>query len=380
MSVQRVERPGKDGGRPVVRYRARVKVHGREVATRVFERRRDADAWEQDQRQRLRAGDWVDPRRGRVTLAMIEPEWSEARRGLKRRTQEADRAAWRRYIAPKFGHVPVASITEGQVQAWVGTLAATGSRASAARYLATLRSLFAFAIADGRIVRNPAASVKVSAGATAKREGQYLTAAELDALTAACHGKYADLVLVLGLCGMRWGELAGLRVGDRVAVPGQGLRLQRAVLASGEGGGLYVDTLKGSRARTVPLPPGVIPIVERWSAGKAADAWIFSAPEGGPLSESNWKRSVRWMEAKHAIGRSSLRVHDLRHTAASLWLSSGADPKVLQRVLGHASATMTMDLYAHLVDANLWTSAERVGGTTGASGPDPGTEKTPEVG
>jgi hypothetical protein len=51
-----------------VRYRARVKFHGREVATRVFERRADAIAWEQDQRRRLRLGEWTDPRRGRVPL------------------------------------------------------------------------------------------------------------------------------------------------------------------------------------------------------------------------------------------------------------------------------------------------------------------------
>ena len=62
-----------------------------------------------------------------------------------------------------------------------------------------------------------------------------------------------------------------------------------------------------------------------------------------------------------------VRVHDLRHTAASLWLAAGADPKVVQRVLGHATAAMTMDLYGHLVDACLWQAARLIGGTTGAS-------------
>jgi integrase len=54
-------------------------------------------------------------------------------------------------------------------------------------------------------------------------------------------------------------------------------------------------------------------------------------------------------------------VHDLRHTAASIWLAAGADPKVVQRVLGHATASMTMDLYGHLVDGNLWQAARMVG-------------------
>ena len=97
------------------------------------------------------------------------------------------------------------------------------------------------------------------------------------------------------------------------------------------------------------------------------------AHEPAQVENPNWKRSVGWYQAKAAIGRPELRVHDLRHTAASAWLGAGADPKVVQRVLGHASAAMTMDLYGHLIDRNLWDAADRFGGTTGASsdeGPD----------
>src|SRR5436190_13512112 len=74
-----------------------------------------------------------------------------------------------------------------------------------------------------------------------------------------------------------------------------------------------------------------------WIGGAPASAgeWLFAAPAGGPLRETNWQRSVSWREAKATIGRPELRVHDLRHTAASVWLASGADPKVVQRVLGH---------------------------------------------
>ncbi len=171
------------------------------------------------------------------------------------------------------------------------------------------------------------------------------------------------------LAGLRWGELAGLQVGDRVRVPGPGLRLQRAVLASGGGGALYVDTLKNKRARTVPLVDELAPVVDPWSAGKPLDAWLFGAPEGGPLRESNWKRSVGWSAATAAARVPGLGVHDLRHTAASVWLAAGADPKVVQRVLGHASGAMTMDLYGHLVDGNLWQAARVVGGISGASKP-----------
>jgi integrase len=137
------------------------------------------------------------------------------------------------------------------------------------------------------------------------------------------------VVPVLALAGLRWGELAGLQVGDTVSAPGPGLRLRRAVLGSSGGGSLYVDTLKNNWARTVPLVMHLVPIVGRWSEGKAPDAWLFAAPEGGPLRESNWKRSVSWAAATAAIGRRGFRVHYLRHTAASVWLGAGADPKVV---------------------------------------------------
>jgi integrase len=374
MSVQKIERAGK------ARYRARVKWHGREVATRVFDRKRDADGWHDEQLQRLRSGEWVDPRRGRVTLDSFVEDWFTSRETLKRKTREADRSAWENHIKRKFGKAPVASISKGQIETWVGSLAASRSQATAARYLASLRSLLQYAVSDGLITRNPAADVKVSNSRKTRREGQFLTSEELDLLQARCTGEYAELVLVLGLCGLRFGELAGLRVGDRVLVPGSGLRLQRAVLASSATGELYEDTLKGSQSRTVPLPASVEPVVARWAAGKTSSDWLFSAPHGGPLSESNWKRAVGWVEAKKSIGRPTIRVHDLRHTMASIWLGAGADPKVVQRVMGHASATMTMDLYGHLIDDNLWSAAGRIGGTTGASADVEGNDKTPGAG
>jgi integrase len=84
------------------------------------------------------------------------------------------------------------------------------------------------------------------------------------------------------------------------------------VLAGGGGGALYVDTLKNNRVRTVPLVVDLVPIVGRWSAGKAPDAWLFDAPGHGPLRESNWKRSVGWSAATAAAGLRGFRVHDLR--------------------------------------------------------------------
>ncbi|WP_084678534.1 tyrosine-type recombinase/integrase [Actinopolymorpha alba] len=146
-----------------------------------------------------------------------------------------------------------------------------------------------------------AATVRPPRG-RARREGQALSLAQVRALASACRGRYGDVVLVLALAGLRWGELAGLQVRDLVSVPGRGLRVQRAVLASHGGGRLYVDTLKSGRARTVALVAELVPVVDEWVASKSPDAWIFAAPEGGPLRESNWKRSVGWTRATTEVG------------------------------------------------------------------------------
>ena len=241
-----------------VRYRARVKSHGRYIATRVFERKADAVAWEQDQRRRLRLGEWIDPRRGQVPLSVVAADWLGSRSSVKRRTRESDESAWRNYIGPRFGNWPVGSITAAEVSSWVGSLVARGlAPSTATRALATLRSILAFAVADARVQHNVAASVRNPTSGRARREGQALTLDELETLTEACKGRYRDVVPVLALAGLRWGELAGLQVGDRVSVPGPGLRLRRAMLAGGGGGALYLDTLKNNRARTVPLVVGL---------------------------------------------------------------------------------------------------------------------------
>jgi len=227
MGVQRYILPS-----GAVRYRARVQSHGRYVATRVFERKADALAWEQDQRRRLRLGEWIDPRRGEVPLAVVAADWLNSRNSVKRRTRESDEAAWRNYIQPRFGNWPVASITAAEVSSWVGSLVARGlAPSTATRALATLRSVLAFAVADCRVQHNVAAVVRKPTGGRVRREGQALTIEALRALTEACKGRYRDVVPMLALAGLRWGELAGLRVDDRVSVPRPGLRLRRTVLA-----------------------------------------------------------------------------------------------------------------------------------------------------
>src|SRR5207248_11551091 len=161
-----------------------------------------------------------------------------------RRHPGRERRSWRSYVRLRSGNWRVAGITGAEVSAWVRGLVDRGlAPATAPRALATRRSILASAVADSRVAHNVAATVRRPTSGRVRREGQALTLDEMHALTAACAGPYCDVVPVLALAGLRWGELAGLQVGDRVSVPGPGLRLSRAVLASEGGGALYVDTL-----------------------------------------------------------------------------------------------------------------------------------------
>ncbi|TDD12656.1 hypothetical protein E1218_35315 [Kribbella turkmenica] len=121
----------------------------------------------------------------------------------------------------------------------------------------------------------------------------------------------------------------------------------------------------------------LVPIVDRWAGDKVSGAWLFHAPQGGPLSEGKWTRSVRWTAAIKAIGVPKLRVHDLRHTAASVWLGSEADPKVAQRILVHASTAMTMDLYGPDRPEPLGRSQEARGHDGGTEGDRGRVRRTP---
>jgi integrase len=351
-----------------IRYRARLYFHGVEVATRVFDRRGDAVAWEQEQAQRLRQDDWIDPRRGKVPLHEVADAWLKSRAGMKQRTRDSDEGDWTRYIERRFGKRSVVSITEAEVREWHGDLTSKRGLApsTANRALTTFRGILGHAVADRRIRRNVAEPIKPTKRGR-KREPRFLTLNELHQLADATGDAGRDVVLVLGLTGLRWSELIALQVGDLVQVPGIGVRVQRATTGEKGGGKLETDEVKNYQARTIPLVEVLRPIVDRLSKGKARTELLFISPKGLPLRESNWKRAARWSKAIKKLGIAPFRVHDLRHTAASAWIAKGADVKVVQRILGHESATMTLDLYGHLWDTSLWDAADRFTGTSPAS-------------
>ena len=165
----------------------------------------------------------------------------------------------------------------------------------------------------------------------------------------------------LGWSGLRFGEATALRVG-RVDPARRRVRVEEG--ATEVGGRLVFDLPKTHEARTVIVPRFVIEAIQPLLEDKHADALVFTAPRGGPVRLNNFRRRV-FAPAAERIGKLDLVPHDLRDTAASLAISSGGSIKAVQRMLCHASAKMTLDVYGSLFEEDLEALADRVRGPEG---------------
>jgi integrase len=253
-------------------------------------------------------------------------------------------------------------------QAWCSNL---GTLAPATvRYIHRVFSLILeLAVRDGRIPQNPATGVRLPR--IAKPEKRFLTPEQLHRLADAAAqypipevgGQYRALILVLGFCGLRWGEVAALRV-KRVDLLRRRLTVAESVTEVS--GRLVWGTPKSHAARQVPIPRSLADSLAEVMAGKRADALVFTTWRGKPLRNLNFRRDVFDRAAEDA-GVRNLTPHELRHTAASLAVSAGANVKSVQRMLGHASAAMTLDVYSGLFDDDLDGVADRMDSLPGVS-------------
>ena len=112
----------------------------------------------------------------------------------------------------------------------------------------------------------------------------------------------------------------------------------------------------------MPIPARIAPILDRRISGRVNGEPAITSPKGARLGIENWKRADKWRTRIVELGRPTMRVHDLRHTYASLARSAGADLKLLQVTMGHASITVTAHTYADLYDSDLDRVADAMDG------------------
>lgn len=340
--------PTAQGTRYAVRWRGPDR---RQKKKRGFRRKRDAEAFLARIRTEMQDGRYIDPHAGRVTVAELGPAWLErTRAGVAYSTWRTYESAWRLHVEPRWGRVSIAAVRRTDVEDWIGEMVDAGlSHTSVDRGRSVLAGILAGAVAARRIAENPAENPG-NMPRKSSREMRILTPTQLTDLAAAA-GPHRDLILTLGLTGLRWGEAVALR-SPRISLERR--RIAVAESAVEAGGEIIVGMPKNHERREVAAPQ---PLLERLAQ---ADDLTFPGPRGGYLRRPKNARSW-WARALRETGLpADLRRHELRHTAASLAIDAGANIKVLQRMLGHASAAMTLDRYGHLMDHALDDVATRM--------------------
>lgn len=341
--------------RPDGRWRARYRDAAGKEHAKHFGRKIDGQRWLDDVTASQVAGTYVDPRRSRVTVGEWSQTWLAGRSHLKPKTVESYKSLLRTRVLPTWGGVPLVSVTHGDVVAWIAGMRTEGLSASRTRQAYhVLSAMLDDAVKDARLPRNPAASIALPRRLPTT-ERRYLTHAELAALADAA-GEYRLLVLVLGYCGLRWGEAAALKV-RRIDLLRGRLEIVEAVVDVN--GTMVFGPPKSHQHRSVPVPRFLRDDLAGQLAAKGPDDLVFTSPRGEVLRVQNFRR--RYFDTAAAqVGLDGLVPHELRHTAASLAISAGASVKGVQAMLGHASATLTLDRYGHLFGDELDAVAGRI--------------------
>jgi integrase len=348
----------------MVRYRT---PSGTQTKKRGFRSKREAEDYATTVESDMLTGSYVKPSLGRTTVGALGPLWLERQRGhMKPSGWRSYESAWRVHVAPRWESVPLAEIRRSDVAAWVAELSARRGPVIVQTAASVLSRVLDDAVADRLLASNPARGVKLPK--RSPRRNVYLTREQLRALAAEA-GRYRSLVLLLGNLGLRWGEAAALRVCD-IDFLRRRIHLHRNAVTVGKQ--TWLGTLKSGKSRTVSLPQFVFDALAVTCEGKHRDELLWPSATGGYLAPPSPTDS--WLSG--AVARCQrvdptfprITAHALRHTAASLAISAGANPKVVQRMLGHSSAAMTLDVYADLFDTDLDAVAERLdSGWQGAS-------------
>jgi integrase len=336
------------------RYRVRYRTPSRgQTDKRGFKTKRAAEAFAASVEVSKMRGEYVAPSSARVTVGELGPAWLDRQRGhLKPSGYGPMEAAWRLRVQPRWGNVALGDIRPTAVQQWFSDLGrgTSDTKPIGASLLKRTHYVFsgilADAVRDNLSAKNPAAGVKLPR--PGRKRPVYLTHQQVAALAAAA-GEREGLVLLLAYTGLRWGEAIGLRICDLDMLRRRASISENAVQSGTQ---IHIGTPKAHKQRTVPLPEFLLTYLARQCEGRSGEDLLFPGDDGKhlrrPHPESGWFAKA---VAASKIPRTT--PHDLRHTAASLAVSAGANVKAVQKMLGHASAAMTLDIYADLFDDDL---------------------------
>jgi integrase len=289
-------------------------------------------------------GVFVDPREGRIKFHEYADRVFASRLNLRPATRSRDESYLRNHVIPEFQNKAIARVSRKDVQAWVKSLVEKGLAPRTVRECYRIFGGIMREAVDERLIRESPCR-RISLPRIENVERRFLTAPQLETLADSIDERYATLVYVAGYCGLRWGELSGLKrrhvdmLRARISVVGS---LERV----GSGWRYVEETKTTSGRRMIPLPKFLVEALAAHLANAPDSEWTFPAPEGGHLRYHSWRQRF-WQPAVDDAGVRPLTVHELRHTAAALWIDNGANPITVQRRMGHKDVRTTLQLYGH---------------------------------
>ncbi len=317
------------------RARYRHPETGREHQ-RTFARKLAAARWLREQQSALDRGTWLDAKTARTTVGEWCDTWLAGYRTNRKSTVRQAEVHIAR-IKAAFGPMPLSVVRPSHVRTWTSQLFAEGLSDSYVYALhSRLGQLFSDAVHDGIVAKSPC-SRRTSPGA-GKQRAYVATTEQVWALHDAMPEHLRAAILLGAFVGLRPAETCGLRVSDVDFMRGI---VHPAVQYPAE-------PLKSETSRTaVPIPADLAAELSVHVAGWRAET-LLTDLYGRQLAPWTLERAFRAARARVPGLPDGFRYHDLRHYLASLLIASGADVKVVQARLRHASAKTTLDTYAHM--------------------------------
>lgn len=329
-------------GRWQVRYRD---GDGKQFA-RSFDTKKAAADFAANTHTERRRGEWVDPRGGRTRFDVWAEEVFDTWRHLRPTTHARYRNALNQ-LTDRFGDYELAQLTRLELEKWVSEIS-TGYAPSTVHKAAILMGKILDAAVDNKLIpNNTMRRVKLPSIPNKRTDVQFLTHSQIDRLADCVGVDYRAAVYVGAYCGLRAGELLGLRVKDLHMLRGE-LVVENAVWeAAGRQGEGAPKTAAGRRR--VPIAPRALEELAVHLARqdrRDPDAYVFAAPRGGAWRATNFRNRV-WRQATISAGLDGMVIHELRHTAIAHWIDNGATPDEVCAWAGHRSVVTVFDRYGH---------------------------------
>ncbi|HLX87464.1 MAG TPA: tyrosine-type recombinase/integrase [Acidimicrobiales bacterium] len=362
----------------------------RQAKRRGFPTKKSAQEELDRLRNRVATATYVAPKR--QTLAeYLTADWLPAlRRELAASTWESYDRNVRLHVVPRIGGIQLQKVDGPLLDRFYADLLETGRRLGkqmpglkprTVRYIHTILSgAFDYAVRQQRLVINPATRATPPSAASAKApEMRTWSAQQLRRFLDLCEGdRYYWPFAFLALTGCRRGEVLGLRWRDLdlESAPARASIRQTVIpltKATGKGReGRILPRTKSDKARVIELDAATVAMLRKWNARQKEERMalgagygdhdlIFCRPDGRPYHPEAFSKTFdRRLHQERFAELPTIRLHDLRHTWATLALAAGVDVAIVSKRLGHGSPMTTWQTYQHVVAGMQTDAAEKV--------------------